>query len=340
MKPILVAVIIVAVTVVLGWVPWFGRINEWSQPRALSVSAVPIPAGEFQIEADRQDPETRVLEFVGGLVLNSKNPDFGALSGLRVDETGALVAVSDTGFWFSGQLKRDARGEPAGIDDGRIAPLLDDAGKPFTRKWASDAEGLTFAGEFAYVSTEQKIRLLQYRVRPDLLTSPSREILFGPLLKDLSYNTGLEAVATPPPGHPQAGKVLMIAEFSADGEADSRAYLWQNGKAEALRVVLHDGFSITDADFLAGGDLLILERRFSLLRGPAMRLRRIAGETIRPGARLDGEVLLELDGRHQIDNSEGLAAFTGPDGRQRIGIVSDDNRWPLQRTLYLEFVVD
>ena len=67
--------------------------------------------------------------------------------------------------------------------------------------------------------------------------------------------------------------------------------------------------------------------------------RRIAGETIRPGAVLDGEVLIEVGLPHQIDNMEGIAVSPHPRGH-RITLVSDDNRSLLQRTLLLEFLLE
>ncbi|MGO7309803.1 esterase-like activity of phytase family protein, partial [Rhizobium ruizarguesonis] len=74
--------------------------------------------------------------------------------------------------------------------------------------------------------------------------------------------------------------------------------------------VERDGsFDITDGAFLPSGDLLLLERRFNMAEGIGMRLRRIQGTDIRPGAIVDGELLLEGHFHSQIDNMEGLDAF-------------------------------
>lgn len=70
-----------------------------------------------------------------------------------------------------------------------------------------------------------------------------------------------------------------------------------------------------------------------------MRLRRIAGDQIRPGATLDGAVLLEAGLWQQIDNMEGLAVHRDARGRTIITMVSDDNGSVLQRTLLLQFVL-
>ena len=57
-----------------------------------------------------------------------------------------------------------------------------------------------------------------------------------------------------------------------------------------------DDFDISDCTVLPSGDVLLLERRFAWLRGGiAMRLRRIAIADIKPGALVDGPVLLFAD---------------------------------------------
>ncbi len=74
---------------------------------------------------------------------------------------------------------------------------------------------------------------------------------------------------------------------------------------------------LTAAASLQDGTLLLLERRFTLLEGVRMRLRRIEASDIKPGALLDGEVLIEADLSDEIDNME-ASPFT----RQRTAIPS------------------
>ena len=68
-----------------------------------------------------------------------------------------------------------------------------------------------------------------------------------------------------------------------------------------------------------------------------MQIRRIRGEDIKPGAVVDGEVIMQADMGYQIDNMEGLDILAGPDGDIRIILVSDDNHSILERNLMLEF---
>lgn len=312
--------------------------NDRHADQLAQIEATPISLETFALTDTPM--KAGGLRFVGGLVLRSSNRHFGALSGMRIADDGIVTAVSDTGFWFQGKIERDANDLPSGISEGRIAPLLDSDGKPFTQKWFGDAEGLTFKGASAYVTTEQDARIIRYEIGADLLDASSS--IFGPRVPGdrLAYNRGLEAIATIPEGHAYAGRLIAVSE-APPGFGDSiRAFIWNENSVEEFGINPHDGFYITDADFLPSGDLLLLERRFSPADGPAIRLRRIDGSQIKPDALLDGDILLELDRRWQIDNMEGLSIFAGADGSTRIGMVSDDNKWPLQRTLYLEFELD
>jgi hypothetical protein len=85
--------------------------------------------------------------------------------------------------------------------------------------------------------------------------------------------------------------------------------------------------------------MLLLERRFVPLFGIAFRIRRVPLATIRPGALLDGEVLIEADLGYQIDNMEALAVHRAG-GRTILTLFSDNNFSILQRTLILRFALD
>ncbi|TIU03617.1 MAG: hypothetical protein E5W44_29380, partial [Mesorhizobium sp.] len=112
------------------------------------------------------------------------------------------------------------------------------------------------------------------------------------------------------------------------------------GPRKGVFTVKRNGnFDITDGAFLPDGDLLLLERSFSMTRGVKMRLRRIYGESIEKGAVADGPVLIDADMGYQIDNMEGLDVWTRDDGALMVSLVSDDNQSILQRNLYLEFIL-
>jgi hypothetical protein len=88
---------------------------------------------------------------------------------------------------------------------------------------------------------------------------------------------------------------------------------------------------------LPSGDLLVLERKFSLLSGVGIRIRRIALKSVGPNAVVDGSAIFEADLGEEIDNMEGIDAFVTPEGDTVLTMVSDDNFSLLQRTLLLQF---
>ena len=113
-----------------------------------------------------------------------------------------------------------------------------------------------------------------------------------------------------------------------------------DGPQKGIFTVKRNGnFDITDGAFLPDGDLLLLERSFSMADGVKMRLRRIEAETIAPGKIADGPVLLDTDMAYQIDNMEAIDVWRRDDCQLMVSMMSDDNHSMLQSNLYLEFVL-
>ena len=56
-----------------------------------------------------------------------------------------------------------------------------------------------------------------------------------------------------------------------------------------------------------------------------MRIRRIPLALIKPGALVDGKMLIDADLAYQIDNMEGIAVHRNAHGETIITLVSDDN---------------
>ncbi|MBN9058904.1 MAG: esterase-like activity of phytase family protein, partial [Rhizobiales bacterium] len=282
------------------------------------------------------------FEFAGGLTLNSTNRAFGGLSGIDFRPDGkSFVAISDNGYWFRGTLERE-EGRLVGIRDAEWAPMLNGKGNPLGAKRNADAEGLrltTIDGrEAAYVSFEQTNELRLYRANPDLSLARPEPVKLPRSATGLVKNRGLETVALAPAEGPLAGSPVLVSERSLDRKGNHRSWIVRGPLAGAFSVVRSDDFDVTDGAFLPNGDLLLLERRVIMPFGVGMRLRRIAGDSIRPGALVDGPVVMQADMLNQIDNMEGLAVTTDEQGRARITLVSDDNLSILQRTLILEFI--
>ncbi|MBA3446654.1 MAG: esterase-like activity of phytase family protein [Pseudaminobacter sp.] len=307
-----------------------------AQPtQQIEISARPIT--QFQIGRDAT--QFGPLEFVGGLELTASSRDFGALSAIRFTTPGEnFIGVADTGFWFSGTIIRDASNRPAGLRNFRMRQMVDGRGEPADRKWKVDAEGLAVKGSVATVGFEREHRIEQFTIAPDGMKA-ARQLDFLVPANELRQNRGFETVAHSHPQGRHQGGLVIVSEKSLDKTGNIFAAIIE-GPGKGIFTVRRSGdFDITDGAFLSNGDLLLLERSYTMAEGVKMRLRRISGEHTAKGAVADGPVLLEADMGFQIDNMEGLDVWRRQDGAQIVSLISDDNHSILQRNLYLEFVL-
>ena len=278
------------------------------------------------------------LTFVGGFSMTADRREFGQLSGFRfLTPGGDFLGVADHGFWFSGTVQRDEDGIPVGLGDFSMQQMVDEAGRPIDDKERVDAEGISIQDGIATVSFERRARVSEYRIDPAGMSGPIRDLDFLIPRAELRYNAGLETVARSPADGPLAGARIVVAEKSIDRQGNIFAAVLEGPQKGVFKVRRTDEFDVTDGVFLPDGDLLLLERRFSYARGVAMRLRQIAARDIRPGALVDGEILLDANMAYHVDNMEALDLFRRNDGRLIVALMSDDNQSWIQRNLYLEF---
>ncbi|MGY5775341.1 esterase-like activity of phytase family protein [Rhizobium sp. LEGMi135b] len=278
------------------------------------------------------------LEFIGGLELSSDNALLGAVSAIRFrDDQRHFISVLDTGHWFTGAIERDQEGRLKGISDARIAPMIDRLGERDSGDGVMDAEGLALRGNHVLVSYEQYHRVDAYP-DPGFEISPPDGGLPIPIPRwQLRSNRSLEALMIAPKSSPLAGGAVIVAEGSLDDQGNLLAAILDGPLQGRFTVRHRGGFNVSDGVFLPDGDLLLLERRFGLIHGLGVRIRRIAGADIKPGAVVDGKVIFEAGSGDQIDNMEGLDVFRAADGTPHLIMVSDDNHSILQRSLMLEF---
>ncbi|HWK68633.1 MAG TPA: esterase-like activity of phytase family protein [Rhizobiaceae bacterium] len=328
------------------------RIVGWAAAAALLL-AIPLPPASGQAPVARLEVSSRPitqfhighqtkdfgpLEFIGGLEMVSRGRHFGALSSFRfLSPGGDFVGVADTGFWFFGKVVRDEAQRPVGIADFTMQAMVDAKGNALDEKQYVDAEGLEVKDGVATVGFERQHRVAQFRIEPKDMKAPIRELDFVIPRRELRQNKGFETVVQAPAGGPLEGSIVLVSERSLDEEGNIFAAILEGPGKGIFKVKRDDGFDITDGAFLPNGDLLLLERRFAVADGVAMRLRRIDGETIRAGRVADGRVLLSADMGYQIDNMEGLDVWRRADGALMVSVISDDNHSLFQRNLYLEF---
>ena len=262
-----------------------------------------------------------------GLTLDSPAGGFGGYSGLSVEGDRALL-VSDRGHRLILDLTVDPDGLIQGVRAADLAPLSEADGTPLGGRRA-DIEDVAFLGRIHAVSAEGENRVA--RLSGDRLTDvgpapPEDEAVLG-------LNSGYEAIALMPDG-----QVMVVSEGTdASGAAlVRRGSLGQPLAAwAASRYRPARGFRVTSARVDPHtGDLFVLERAYSLWRGPRMRIARVPADRLGEAV-LTGREVTRMGWREGIDNMEGLDLARTHDGALRLYLVSDDNLSAAQRTVLL-----
>jgi hypothetical protein len=279
-----------------------------------------------------------LLEFRGGLVLRSSDRNFGGVSAIRVAPDGAnFISLTDKGWWLRGRIVYDGT-RPRGIADAEMAPILGADGRPLAARGWYDAEAIAEDGGTLYVAIERVHQIVRFNYGKEGLVARGRPIPVPPALRGLPANRGLEAMVFVPKGLPLAGTLIAISERGLKGASDISAFLIGGPSAGSFAVKRTSDYDVSDAALVPGGDLLLLERKFSWTSGLAVRIRRIALAAIKPDAVVDGPVLFEADLGYEIDNMEALSVHR-VGGEIVLTLVSDDNFAFFQRTLLLQFTL-
>ncbi len=295
-----------------------------------------------RIPLNSEKPEQRniaMLEYRGGLSITSGDARFGGLSSLLISADGEhMLAASDRGMWFSAGLLYGDDGDLAGVASGYMAPISGPDGKPLAGRYR-DGEALARGADGSVLlAFEQHHRILRFEAPfrldahglaaeiPTLLTAPAE-------LAEFNSNNAMEALVSL-----ADGGLLILTEGLDNERVGKPGWILHHG-APPGRLEYNGApwFRPTGAARLADGDIIVLERRYTLIGGIAALLRRVSKESIRPGALLDGPEIARLAPPLSIDNMEGIAIRRDSAGRTLIYLLSDDNFSFMQRTLLLMF---
>lgn len=300
-------------------------------PEPVAVSARPIPVFRRGDDATRFGP----LAFRGGLVLTSDYPGFGGISGFALEGDGRFLAITDAGLALSGRL--DTEGDrPTGLSGVTAAALLDAQGRPQATRGREDVEALALSPDAAYVAMEGVNEIWRYP--RDLLGKPGAPVP-APAVRGLRRNSGLESLAFVPSG-PLKGALIGLGEEAVENrEGDLPGFIIGGRTGGQFTIAKSGRFAATDLTLGPDGNLYLLERHYAPLEGVSLQIRRFPLAEVKPGARIEGEVLGRFDMAYEIDNMEGLAVTRNAAGEILLTLVSDDNFNPLQRTLLLRFAV-
>ncbi len=314
--------------------PREGAAVDVSAERALQITAYPFSS------FSPRDSERRLfgrLTFLSGMELRCPDPEFGGLSSGVIDADGlGFLAASDHAHWIKGRFV-EQDGKLVGVERAVIAPMRAPDGRMMRRMRHFDTEGMTRRGAEVFVSCERTHDIMRFdlsagfKARAQLIEVPAG-------IKKLDFNLGIESIGFLPRQSAHAGALIALAERAPRPHAgdDMPGWILGPGGGE-LRVKRRDNFDLTDVNFLPTGDMLLLERRYVPFLGLSFRVRRVPIGTVRPGATLDGEVLIEADLSEQIDNMEAMLVHQDAQGRAILTLLSDDNFSFLQRTLVLRF---
>lgn len=305
---------------------------------AAAATAIEIQSSTHILDSD--DPartEFGELVYLSGIAMRSDHEAFGGLSGLQISQDGShLLAVSDKGNWLAAELVYDSK-RLKGLRDATMSPLTGRDGGALRGRDNSDAESIVLEqpGNLAgpvYVSFEGAHRISLYREGLAAPRPGAVNMAVPGEMKLAPANKGIEALA-----RRADGVLVALTEEWLDAAGNHIGWMLGAEKTEKLFLRRERDFSPTDLAFLPDGDLLVLERRYSVLGGPGMQIRRIKADRLIPDAVLDGEVLINLTARYGIDNFEGLAVRTDADGNSILYLMSDNNFSPMQKNLLLMF---
>jgi len=268
------------------------------------------------------------LAYLGGWALTASSPRFGGISAIHV-ENGEIIALSDAGTLFRFAL-------PAGGGSGRVrlVPLRNGPG-PANRKSNRDTESMWIEGPWLWAGFERHNMIWRYR-RSDLRAMGAAR---PAPMRRWRGNAGPEAMV-----RLADGRFLLFGEGASDARPFSDAVLLDGDPADPrtpaalLRYRRVPGFRITDAALLPDGRLLLLNRRFAWFEGLSAVLVVAEARHLREGATIEGSEIARLQPPLTLDNMEALSV-TRENGRTIVWIASDDNFFPLQRTLLLKFAL-
>lgn len=331
-----------------GW----GMISgAWAEPTSPPTAAdkFSIPFTTKHIPLNHKNITlTRVgkLRYMGGINITSSKRRFGGISSFVISPNGEeILGISDRGLWLTATIVYDQNNHLVGLSNGRMAPLRNIKNHPEER--ARDPEALTAIDGSGYVVSYESPHTLRYfqANKPydfrSLLTASAEKLTFVPNMPDsyaaLPKNLGVEALTTLPDG-----RLLAISENTHTREGVTLAQGWiiGRGRVEALNYEIDPAFRPTDMATLPDGDILVLERHFSLAKGMAARLTRLSTKSIKIGQSIKGTVIADLAYPFNLDNMEALAVRQNKAGETMVYIMSDNNYNRLQRNLLMMFKID
>lgn len=272
------------------------------------------------------------LQLLGAWKLSSENTAFGGYSALISTAPGALLALSDRGYFL-----RFAKpgGVPAVAQFGSTQP---DSEKS---KASRDVEAAAWdpLKRRLWLALERRNAVARYH--GDMIREAVRPM---PEWRDWPGNYGPETMV-----RLADGRFIVLCECRPSwfGEYRHPGYLYpgdpiSSGTGIAFTFAGADGYRPTDAAELPDGRVLVLMRRLVWPVPARFAIKVVLADPaeIAAGKVWRGREIAEIAAPWPVDNYEGLTIERGADGQLVAWIISDDNGAASQRTLLLKVSID
>ena len=273
------------------------------------------------------------LKYISGLEINGNHPDFGGLSGLIINSNFSFYAIGDQGIWVTGKLNLDDKNKINSISNVKLGYLKNEndnylvsLGKSYT-----DAEAIEIYNEKLIVSFERNHRILIYNQinkKPYIFYDKLR-------LLDLPNNGGIEAMA-----RLKDNSLFLLSEDLVTSDDKLMGFILKNNKLKKVLINKSGSFKPTDLSALPSGDIILLERSYSPIKGAAARLSLIKHEDLLYEKIIHPIHIDIIAPPMVVDNFEGISILEHEGGGFNIFILSDDNFNAFQKTLLFQFYWD
>lgn len=322
-------VALVLLSLLAGWIVWKKR-----PPVVVPSGTMPIMAEPLVLDSDNPGrTQLGALHFLGAWRLTGPDSGFGGLSSMRIAPDGSIWSLNDTGtmFHFPQPTTRAPMMARAYLLNPPVPP---DWRRPFD----SESTAVDPAFRHMWVGYEMVQRICRYDARDLRALGVCRD---WPEMKDWPPTMSLESMERLPDG-----RFLVIGEGAPGAGGRGRAGLLFAGDPVSPRTphplpftyIPPTGYNPTDAVYIGGDEMLVLNRRATLYDGFTAIIKRVSLRGLRRGAVLDGPEIARFVPPVLTDNLEGMA-LERKDGQRILWVVSDDNHLFFQRTLLFKFAL-
>ncbi len=274
-------------------------------------------------------------EMITATELDAEHSDFGGFSGMALKSDGSkLYAITDRARFLEAEPEANKKGGISCLRNVKLTPIRGTSGNTLTGSYL-DSEGMTFGNKKEtkiWISFERRPRVIEYNLNEEKKV-PVRELTQPEIKSELTYNESYEAVRLL-----RNGEILLFPEYLPEKKKPENLrgyYLTKADRWKQVRIIQADaGRYVTDILELKTGDILTIERAFSVLTGPTVKLRRFKRKEFFSGVPQKGEILAAFNLKTGTDNFEAAASLPVADG-ELIYLMSDDNFIGLQKTLLI-----